>query len=374
MRNARLCHFVTRSLRVWGAAALLAACGPDVTGPDEGGPASGEGCGSFEEFKARYVYVDPQGVAIVNGDTPVASEEDLRGFYSVACGKTDDALVVNRVNGVDDRWDPAQVMNLTYCVGKTFSPAQRAAVITAMNRATVDWEASARVNFAHVTALDGNCNAATAGVVFDVNLVNSGGEFLARAFFPSSPRSQRNILIDPTAFDNIAPWTLTGVLRHELGHALGFRHEHIRPEAGVCFEDNAWRPLTGYDSASVMHYPQCNGSQTGDLALTATDRQGAASLYGPAPTSGTWTPWLNRDGPSGVGDWETLGDFINAGQVCSNPLAIQCQTLAGVDWTNAGEVYSCEVRINGSTWGGICQNTEQPDGSCQNYRARFLCP
>jgi serralysin len=37
--------------------------------------------------------------------------------------------------------------------------------------------------------------------------------------------------------------------------------------------------LTTYDSASVMHYPQCNGTQTGDLVLTNLDRSGAAALY-----------------------------------------------------------------------------------------------
>ena len=69
------------------------------------------------------------------------------------------------------------------------------------------------------------------------------------------------------------------MLRHELGHTIGFRHEHTRPESGTCFEDNNWRPLTGYDSKSVMHYPQCNGTQDGDLSLTATERAGANSVY-----------------------------------------------------------------------------------------------
>jgi serralysin len=29
----------------------------------------------------------------------------------------------------------------------------------------------------------------------------------------------------------------------------------------------------------VMHYPQCNGTNNGDLALTASDKAGAAALY-----------------------------------------------------------------------------------------------
>jgi hypothetical protein len=39
--------------------------------------------------------------------------------------------------------------------------------------------------------------------------------------------------------------------------------------------------VTNYDSASVMHYPQCNGTQGGDLVLTSLDRQGVSSVYGP---------------------------------------------------------------------------------------------
>jgi hypothetical protein len=68
-------------------------------------------------------------------------------------------------------------------------------------------------------------------------------------------------------------------ITHELGHTLGFRHEHTRPEAGTCFEDNNWRPLTPYDSASIMHYPQCNGTSS-NLSMTASDRQGIVALYG----------------------------------------------------------------------------------------------
>jgi hypothetical protein len=77
--------------------------------------------------------------------------------------------------------------------------------------------------------------------------------------------------------------TLTGILRHELGHTIGLRHEHTRPESGTCFEDNDWRGVTDYDAFSVMHYPQCNGQGDWSLTLTAFDQNGIACLYGPAP-------------------------------------------------------------------------------------------
>lgn len=77
---------------------------------------------------------------------------------------------------------------------------------------------------------------------------------------------------------------LVGVLRHELGHVLGWRHEHTRPESGDCFEDSEWVPVGrgNYDAFSVMHYPQCNGRGDWSLTITSDDAIGAACVYGPA--------------------------------------------------------------------------------------------
>jgi hypothetical protein len=83
-----------------------------------------------------------------------------------------------------------------------------------------------------------------------------------------------------------------------------------------------------------------------------------------------WTPWFDRDNPSGNGDYEVTNDFINMGYpICPNPVGIQCQTLNGVDWSQTGEVYSCQVQP-----GGFCVNANQPDGFCLDYRVRYLCP
>jgi hypothetical protein len=191
------------------------------------------------------------------------------------------------VNGVDAKWSNTAKLNLTYCVSSTFG-TNYTKVVNAMSQAAGAWENAANIEFIHKSAQDSSCTASNTNVVFDVRPV-SGAPYLARAFFPNYSRSQRNILIDSSAFGTISPYTLAGVLRHELGHALGFRHEHTRPEAGTCFEDNDWRALTTYDAASVMHYPQCSGTNNGDLVLTGRDREGAAALYGLPSCSSTCT-------------------------------------------------------------------------------------
>jgi serralysin len=242
---------------------------------------------TWEEFQAQ-AYQDPNGVYVVNGDEAAPDLDRLHDHYldyldTVAddgVGSSQQALAVNTVGGFDDLFPSGST--LTYCVAASgsqgFTAAEHSAVTAAMNTAAADWEASANINFVHDTSQDFACDRFNPNVTFDIGRVCTG-QFLARAFFPSFPRSSRNILVDCTAFGSIAPFTLAGILKHENGHTIGFRHEHTRPEAGVCFEDSNFRPLTAYDSASVMHYPQCNGTQFGDLQLTSLDRAGANSVY-----------------------------------------------------------------------------------------------
>lgn len=240
---------------------------------------------TLEEFIAQAT-VDDSGVWVVNGDEPIETMDAMVDTYwryrrshdaAHGLGTAEQESIVNRVNGRDDVYSATQAQNLTYCINKSsFSAAEYTALVSSMTSATGAWESATGggVNFTHNVAADTNCRKNSA--FFSVKRVCTG-QYLARAFFPSS--RQKEILVDCTSFGNISPWTLTGVLRHELGHTLGLRHEHTRPESGTCFEDNNWRALTAYDSSSVMHYPQCNGTQNGDLVLTADDKAGINSLY-----------------------------------------------------------------------------------------------
>ncbi len=237
---------------------------------------------SYQEFRAS-TFIDADTQYVVNGDEPVANDGKLRQFYDDMVGdkhtgkQLDAGLIVNRVNGSDDKWSASQALNLTYCVSTKFG-SDHSRMVAAMASGAGQWEAAtAKVNYVHLSAHDSNCTTRNNSVVFSVEPVNTT-QYIARAFFPSSPKRSRNVLVDDSIWTS-GSWTPSNIVAHELGHTLGFRHEHTRPESGTCFEDNNWRALTPYDSASIMHYPQCNGSSS-DLSMTDQDRNGVRALYG----------------------------------------------------------------------------------------------
>lgn len=255
----------------------------------------------FERFKQDYVYKEPfeDGVYIVNGDTPITSEDALHQFYlrelkaewkttrfGLPLGAKGIDLIRDASFGSSVWWNDTEKRNLSYCVSRLFG--NRHAMVSKAFRSAADaWEAAANIKFRHEPAHDANCNSKTQGVVFDVRPVPPTAEepeYLARAFFPREERRFRNVLISTAAFGTLpGKATLEGILRHEIGHILSFRHEHTRPEARTCFEDGDWVKITDYDQLSVMHYPDCNGAGDFAFTLSTTDKFGVACVYGSAP-------------------------------------------------------------------------------------------
>ncbi|NKE08973.1 MULTISPECIES: M57 family metalloprotease [Kocuria] len=238
---------------------------------------------SWQQFESE-TFRDTDGQYIVDGDIPVPNTGSLFKFYdslpsgpvAPESGGTGDLIANTDVYGNATLWPASQAKNLTYCVSNNFG-SRKATVVNAMQRGAAMWEnSSSGIDFRYVSSQDGNCNTRNNYVVFSVEPTSSTG-YIARAFFPNSPKSSRNVLVADQFYSS--GWQQEAIMAHELGHTLGFRHEHTRPEAGTCFEDNNWTPLTPYDSVSIMHYPQCNGGSA-NLSFSPYDRSGVQRAYG----------------------------------------------------------------------------------------------
>lgn len=274
-----------------GVSVLLLGCG------DEGAHQAADQ--AFEQFMQRAHRLE-DGRLVIDGDILVSDLEEARAYFDDGVGRTGEALhgsgdeedddfrlSIHRVGGVDSRWAFPDNTHLTYCVDTASFGADANTVLAALDRAAGSWAQGGQVYFERVTAAP--CNNATNGVTFNVRL-DPTAAFFGSAFFPPYPRANRELILGPGALTTASGGRdLEGILRHELGHALGFRHEHIwivcTGEVPVTFDPvlgvNAdARALTPYDVDSVMHYPQCRPSGTGGYRQTALDQKGSVSVYG----------------------------------------------------------------------------------------------
>jgi len=265
------------------AASVLAAAACVDPSSDTAEPV-GQTYESFEDWKAHLPRDPGDGAYLVDGHIGAHDDATLKELFAER--EQPGALIVNRRDdGADDRWSDAMKMNLGYCVSLRFGE-DHDAVVAAMDSAGSDWARAAAVRFIYHGEEDADCTAENDRVLFEV-VPAHGTTYNARSFFPSLARREgyHRIFIDLENVARAAPKSLTGVLRHELGHVLGFRHEHVRPQGnGACTEGPDWRALTRYDPESVMHYnaySACAGANGGDYVLTSLDKAGAAALYGP---------------------------------------------------------------------------------------------
>jgi len=209
-------------------------------------------------------------------------DRNALGSGDVAPQEGRSALVAVTSNGKLVRWTPG--LTLTYCVLKnTFSSQNNYDLaVTGMKQATWAWESVCGIKFEHKPELDGSQTTKPNGVLFTVREIDAQGKFIAAAFFPTDPKDRRRVFIDPSYYATDLGFDRVGVLRHELGHVLGFRHEHIRSAAPPSCPDedlNNTMDLTQYDPQSVMHY-FCGNVGSRDLNITDIDKIGAQKLYG----------------------------------------------------------------------------------------------
>lgn len=156
----------------------------------------------------------------------------------------------------------------------------------------------------------------------------------------------------------------------QYAHSISTSHGQVRHRARVggqgAFNGRSWY------SGHITSTETCSPAEVRDAAaLRETIKTWVDETVSDLPQpSGHWTTWLNRDDPGGKGDFETLREFLAAGQACTAPTGIECQTLDGRPWNETGEVVTCRPDV-----GGYCYNEHQRAGKrCSNYRVRFLCP
>ncbi len=306
-------------------ASLLISCATPggSSAPSSTGDGKADGIGStawdYKTFREDLACESDTGACIVEGDIALWGEEAIRDYYFDLMRTAATSLTVMQVQEEDSTWDKIDRYDLSYCVSDGFGE-RKDEVLGAVQQAATDWMAIADLRFVYRSDEDADCDGFNPRVLFTVTTADPWSWYYARAFFPSDSRERRQVRVnfESLATNDEEELTLTGILRHELGHVLGFRHEHVRPEANAaeCWEDMDWRPLTDYDPRSVMHYPHCNGKGDWSLRLTRTDKNGAALFY----------PKLDQRLPTRCGEME-----LEDGRVSRDCELVSVQILDFVD-------------------------------------------
>jgi hypothetical protein len=212
---------------------------------------------------------------LVEGDLPLAREEIasyLKGIkYPEKTAVRSQELVVNLVGGRFDYLVSPAKRHLTYTFDQSSFPSTRAFEFARQNfrKAADDWIAACPqcgITFTEIRAPG----------AFIIRYENVEGGPIAEGFFPSTV--DRTLRLFPGYFRSDLEFDPVGVLRHEIGHIIGYRHEHIQNIPGCYSEGTEWKQLTPYTPDSVMHY-FCGGHGSFDLSLRENDKKGHRCLY-----------------------------------------------------------------------------------------------
>jgi hypothetical protein len=318
--------------RSWLLLALALGCGADATTLLEAEaevavePARTL---AWDEFEAT-VQKLPEGGFMVEGDIWLPTEDQLFAYFEETYLNVGEKSIVDLVSaGVRNVRSPATRIGYCYATtgwglantadlngdGDTTDPQESwtaptlASVQPTLEAGMDQWERVANVDFVLVTPPPANCTNSIPPITGIDFVVQHYGGTTAIGPLPSNTWANEQLKIPPGGLAG-AP----NFAAHEVGHSLGFRHEHIHtlsgntlptaPAApGFCFEDKVdgavqdgdfdvngaqFEELTAFDTLSTMKYSTCATSQNvSNLPVSALDGVGARALYG-APAM--WAP------------------------------------------------------------------------------------
>jgi hypothetical protein len=235
---------------------------------------------------ATLIEVPPgSGRYLVEGDILLSRSEletYLKGLRTPQANQvSSDELIVNLIGGRLDYLAAPARRRMTYHVQANTFPNIGAADAAGKNfaDAAAEWQgACPECAISFVELSQAEVSSGNVRPTFVVKYENVAGGPIARAFFPSSPNDDRQVVVFPSYFDPAMEFDRVGVMKHEIGHILGYRHEHIRNIPGCSTEGNNYKPLTPYTPNSVMHY-FCGGAGSLDLIIRESDKSGHRCLY-----------------------------------------------------------------------------------------------